>query len=317
MSDTISSLQEDNDVMRDVLLSMHGRNSVLEERTRSSMTIQSSNSSVNNTGASSAARIATGAIEEIIVSIEDVAISKIMSNAATQTFDTAFVACEACAHMQQNLIDVGTAVISLCESQGLQSSLAKQKKLLKKSLMAATDVNRWATEQNRDIDRINKHLEYLYSEIEPLKSELEKSRQTSRKLRDQLKDLKNGKEGAEMEFIQKEKELDMRIQTMSAEQERKENSLKEELVELKAGKEVVEGRLATLDEENKGRKELNHHLGIDLICSWVFSFYTEYTSLCIVVYCYSSWSLRFHSTWFASSNLKVVNNQIHHQRGFC
>ena len=265
MGNTITSLQEDNDVMRDVLLSMRGRSSVLEERSDSAMSAISNASFVIPTSKSSIFRNGSREISDITVSIEDAAMSKVMSNTATQTFDTAFVACEACAHMQQNLIDVGTAMISLCESQGLQSSLARQKRQLKKSLMAVTDINRWTTEQNRDIERINKHLEYLFSEIEPLKSELEKSRQANRKLREQVKELKSGKEGAELVLLEKEQEFDTKMEVFSNERERSENTLKEEVNELKTGKENVESRLTILEEENKDCKKQNRHLGMQMI----------------------------------------------------
>lgn len=267
MGDTIASLQEDNDIMRDALLSMHGRNSVLDERPLSSVTTRSSNFMMP-TSASSLYRNGSFGTESIGDLTEVNVMSKAMSSTATQTFDTAFIACEACAHMQQNLIDVGTAMISLCESQGLQSSLARQKKLLKKSLMAATDIKRWTTEQNRDIERINKHLEYLYSEIEPLKSELQKSRETSRKLREQVKQLKSDKEGAEVEFLEKEKEFSQKIQVMSEEYEKNENALKGEVDELKTGKRNTEDRLALLEEENIERKKVNQQLGNDVVfCS--------------------------------------------------
>ena len=262
MKHTIADLQEENGVMRDVLLSVSGRSSALEERSEgatSALSAPSVVSSANKSIVDSSNSYETG---DIPVSVVQAAMSKSVSNAATQTFDTAFVSCEACAHTQQNLIDVGTAMIALCESQGLPSSLAKQKKQLKKSLMAVADISRWKTEQNRDIERINKHLEFLYNEIEPLKLELEKSRQLNRKFREQVKEQKGSKERAEMELVDKEKEFVLKMDMLSQEHNKNEGVLQEELKVLMKGKANIEDRLAVIEKENINRKKQNHHLGL-------------------------------------------------------
>ena len=246
---------------------MSGRSSVLEVRPHSATTIGSSSSMVLPLSKSVIDSNSCHEIDDITLSVGEATMSKCVSNIATQTFDTAFVACEACAHMQQNLVDVGTAMIALCESQGLQSSLAKQKKQLKKSLMAVTDITRWTTEQNRDIERINKHLEFLYSEIEPLKSELEKSRQNNRKLREQVKELKSGKERVEMEVLEKEKELVIKMEMLSEDHHRKEDMFKYELKQLTTGKVNIENRMALVEEENIKKTKQNHHLGKLNLCT--------------------------------------------------
>ena len=69
--------------------------------------------------------------QDITLTVEDVTLAKTFQETTTQTYDTAFIPCEACARTQQHLLEVGNMVMSLCESQGLPSSLAKQKKHLK------------------------------------------------------------------------------------------------------------------------------------------------------------------------------------------
>ena len=44
---------------------------------------------------------------------------------STQTIETAFIPCESCHGVQKSLRDVGKFVASICESQGLTSTLAK------------------------------------------------------------------------------------------------------------------------------------------------------------------------------------------------
>ena len=126
--------------------------------------------------------------EDITLSVEDVAFAKTFQETSSQTYDTAFVPCEACSRTQENLIDVGTLVMKVCESQGLPSSLAKQKKLLRKSIMAAADVSRWTSEQNQDLARINSHLNNLYAQINPLEQKLSQSQEMCRALERQVAD---------------------------------------------------------------------------------------------------------------------------------
>ncbi|XP_065054764.1 coiled-coil domain-containing protein 157-like [Rhopilema esculentum] len=262
VENAVNKLQEDNEIMREAILSMRTQSASTVDRSQSSMTLRS-DTSISQQNAKSLSFISNNGAtseQEITLAIEDFAVSKMLTNVATQTFDTAFVSCEACARMQQNLIDVGTAMISLCESQGLPSSLAKQKKMLKKSLMAATDVSRWTIEQNRDIERINKHLEYLYSRIEPLRTDLEKSRQTCKKLKEQVKELSDGKIGIEKDLVEKEVNFNKKISVLANQHEKSESKLKKELEQLKTDKEQVDCLYDKLESENKSRKKQNMQL---------------------------------------------------------
>ena len=262
MQDTIASMQEDNEVMREAILAMKGNNST-EERSTSAMSSQRNVSLIlSSTKNISMVRQKEGnRTQDITLSTEDLAVSRMKTNAATQTFDTAFVSCEACASMQQNLIDVGSAVISLCESQGLPSSLANQKKLLKKSIMAANDVSRWAMDQNRDIERINKHLDKLYQQIDPLRADLEKSRMHCSMLKEQMKVLEKEKDEIVSELSGKELEFNEMMEKMSIEFVKEEKKLKAEIRQLKSGKETIEKSLARLKHDHANQRKLNEKLG--------------------------------------------------------
>ena len=102
-----------------------------------------------------------------------------VSNSSTQTYETAFVPCETCAKMQENVMYVGSSVISVCESLGLPSSLSKQKKLLKNSIMTASNVSRWTNEEDRDLKRINEYLDKLFMQIKPLEQQLHESQKSN------------------------------------------------------------------------------------------------------------------------------------------
>lgn len=176
---------------------------------------------------------------DVTLSIEDVALAKTLQETSTQTYDTAFIPCEACSRTQKHLIDVGNMVMSLCESQGLPSSLAKQKKLLRKSLMAAADISRWTSEQNQDLSRINDHLDNLYAQINPLEEKLKNSQEN-------CKLLENKVHGLEGEVIQEKNEG-----------RQKEEGLKSEFQKVVEEKDIL---LAGADDVNKQLKQGNKEL---------------------------------------------------------
>ena len=267
MEDTIVNLREENQVMRDAILGMRGqRKSSIKQagHAKSSQSnvnfILSPTKSISFTGENGL----EGAEEDVTLSIEDTALSRTLQNVSTQTFDTAFVPCEACSRMQQNLLDVGASVIGLCESQGLPSALAKQKRLLKQSLMAAADVSRWTNEQSRDIERINKHLDNLYAQINPLRSDLEKSRQLNKKLQEQLSELMGVKKKVDLDLVNKEIDFNQKIDLLSLENEKSLKLLETELGDLANSKESVENSYSQLQHDNDVQKGKTEQLGMYL-----------------------------------------------------
>ena len=250
-------MQDWDRVWGDSLLSMPG--SVIEERSQtalptfkvSSLVLQSSKSlKVGNVASNPG------------VPNEDAIKSTFLSNVSTQTLDTVFTTCDTCAHMQQNLVDVGTALIALCESHGLESLLARQKKQLQKSSMSVSDVDRWRAEQNFDIGQISKHMVTLLSKVEALKLELVEAEQSNCILKRQITELRNAKEHLEMERLKNEKDSILRVEKLLYEHRRKEIILRDEVQELKSRNIDAEGRVALLKEENREKEEQNHYLGM-------------------------------------------------------
>ena len=178
--------------------------------------------------------------EDLTLAVEEVALTKTCKDVPTQTYDTAFVPCEACSRTQENLIAVGQTVMKVCESQGLPSSLAKQKRLLKQSLLAAADVSRWAAEQSRDLTRINEHLDNLYAQINPLQEKLNKSRERRKALEEQVKNLEKSVETEREEAQRISQNLSEKLSAVTEKMKNLQEKSSEEIRELKAGKEFLE-----------------------------------------------------------------------------
>lgn len=108
----------------------------------------------------------------------------------SQTVETALVPCDACASVQGSLREVGRAVIGLCQSQNLPSSLGHFQQLVQstvglKPLPPAT-VGHWAAEQSRDLARLGKHVGALSQLVGPLRAQLEEAEEQKGGLREQV-----------------------------------------------------------------------------------------------------------------------------------
>lgn len=104
----------------------------------------------------------------------------------TQTFETAFVPCEICSSMQSELIKVGSEIIRISESQGLTSSLSKQKKLLKNSQMSFTDISRWSAEEERELKKISQHFSSIQMQLDSVQKQLAEEQSARTKLSNDL-----------------------------------------------------------------------------------------------------------------------------------
>ncbi|KAL4698027.1 hypothetical protein H8957_001073 [Semnopithecus entellus] len=109
----------------------------------------------------------------------------------SQTIETALVPCDACASVQGNLQKVGKAVISLCQSQNLPSSLGRFQQLVQDSMglrpLPAATVGRWAAEQRKDLKRLSKHVEALRAQLEEAEGQKDGLRKQAGKLEQALK----------------------------------------------------------------------------------------------------------------------------------
>lgn len=108
----------------------------------------------------------------------------------SQTVETALVPCDACASVQGSLQEVGKALIGLCHSQNLPSSLGHFQQLVQdtmglKPLPAAT-VGHWAAEQSKDLARLSKHVGALTQLVGPLRAQLEEAEEQKGSLREQV-----------------------------------------------------------------------------------------------------------------------------------
>ncbi|XP_066303806.1 coiled-coil domain-containing protein 157-like isoform X2 [Branchiostoma lanceolatum] len=180
---------------------------------------------------------------------------------ACQTLETAFVPCEACYRVQQNLVDVGNNVVNVCQTQGLPSSLKTYKAQQHlETEMSAADVSRWTAEQNKDMQRINKHLENLMSQINPLKEELAAAEREKSRLQKRIDgfdgELRREQEVQRAELRQKEEKM-KKVEEASAESLARLNNINKEL---SAGKKELEERVermrVELDRQEHTMKEL-------------------------------------------------------------
>ncbi|XP_035691862.1 coiled-coil domain-containing protein 157-like isoform X2 [Branchiostoma floridae] len=174
---------------------------------------------------------------------------------ACQTLETAFVPCEACYRVQQNLVDVGNNVVNVCQTQGLPSSLKTYKAQQHlETEMTAADVSRWTAEQNKDMQRINKHLENLMSQINPLKEELAAVEREKAKLQKRIDgfdgELRREQEVQRAEIRQREEKM-RKAEEASAESLARMNNINKEL---SAGKKELEERLDRMRVELDGQE---------------------------------------------------------------
>lgn len=199
--------------------------------------------------------------QDVTSFVDEVALTRTYKEVAVQTYDTAFVPCEACSRTQENLIEVGQMVIKVCESQGLPSSLAKQKRLLKQSLLAAADVSRWAAEQNRDLSRINNHLDNLYGQIQPLQEKLSKAREKKKELEGRVKELEKCVEDEKLEGQKIYKDFSGKLSTVKKEKMLLEENSNREIKELNKMRDFLEKKIDKSQEELRKSTAENSNLG--------------------------------------------------------
>nr|KAF6311630.1 coiled-coil domain containing 157 [Pipistrellus kuhlii] len=161
----------------------------------------------------------------------------------SQTVETALVPCDACASVQGSLREVGRALIGLCQSQNLPSSLGHFQQLVQsgtglKPLPAAT-VGHWAAEQSRDLARLGKHMGALTQLVGPLRAQLEEAEEQKGGLRAQLGQLE---QALRQEQGQRQRQAD-EAQQQQARWERDRQQLLAETGELRRKVAALEGEL--------------------------------------------------------------------------
>lgn len=260
MEDTITELRHEVKLFKQALDKKSGKSSVMKGKVQSQSANRSSVKFILSPSEELSLESSTPA-QDLTLAVEDVANAKTCQESSTQTYDTAFIPCEACARTQQNLIEVGSMVIKVCESQGLPSSLAKQKKLLRQSLMAAADVSRWTSEQNQDLGRINDHLDNLYAQINPLEEKLNRSKQACTNLEKQIKDLEKELSDQHSKVQQKEEDFKEQLDKVVAEKDQLLSDAEKMNNDLVKGKDVLQDMVVKLEEKKKKYKETVKTLG--------------------------------------------------------
>ncbi|XP_077691283.1 coiled-coil domain-containing protein 157 isoform X2 [Eretmochelys imbricata] len=180
-------------------------------------------------------------------------VTKNVCSVHSQTIESSLVPCDACASGQASLWEVGKAIISICHSQNIPSSLGKFQEKVEETLgnkpLTTTDISFWASEQSKDLSRINRHLGVLMQLINPLKADLEESEKQKDELRKQVEDfdkiLQKATETQEWQRKEAEQYLEEKI---------KENfqitaKLEKDKEDLQTGAAVLEERISTLKEE--------------------------------------------------------------------
>ncbi|XP_071371143.1 coiled-coil domain-containing protein 157-like [Centroberyx affinis] len=104
------------------------------------------------------------------------AVSTDTRNVSSQTVESSLVPCNACDQVQSILRQTGDAVVELCRSEGLPSSLQQLQVAMEDALelghLTAGDVAQWAREQRRDMGRLGKHLQEVRGTVRPLRDRL-------------------------------------------------------------------------------------------------------------------------------------------------
>ncbi|XP_045880240.1 coiled-coil domain-containing protein 157 [Meles meles] len=161
----------------------------------------------------------------------------------SQTVETALVPCDACTSVQGSLREVGKAVISLCQSQNLPSSLGQFQQLVQDSMglkpLPAATMGHWAAEQSKDLTRLTKHMGALTQLVGPLRAQLEEAEGQKDGLQKQVGQLE---QALQQEQGERQRQADEATQQL-AEWEHHRQQLLTETSDLKTKVATLEGEL--------------------------------------------------------------------------
>nr|XP_055107895.1 coiled-coil domain-containing protein 157 isoform X2 [Symphalangus syndactylus] len=186
--------------------------------------------------------------------------SKNTKSVHSQTIETALVPCDACASVQGSLRMVGKAVISLCRSQNLPSSLGQFQQLVQDSMglrpLPAATVGRWAAEQRKDLTCLSEHVEALRAQLEEAEGQKDGLRKQAGKLEQALKQEQGARrrQVEENEQCLSEWECDkQQLLTETSDLKTKMATLERELKQQQESTQAVEAKAQQLQEEGERR----------------------------------------------------------------
>ncbi|XP_054852600.1 coiled-coil domain-containing protein 157-like [Eublepharis macularius] len=171
----------------------------------------------------------------------------------SQTIESSLVPCDACERAQASLREVGNAIIHICSSQNLPSSLSRFLEMIEETLgqkpLTTTDIGYWASEQSKDLSRINKHFRTLTELVNPLKEELEAAEKQKDELKKQLETFQSYLEKEKDAQEQQRKKAELLFEKKNTESLRLVATLEKDKEELQKRQVLLEEHISTLKED--------------------------------------------------------------------
>ncbi|XP_075685768.1 coiled-coil domain-containing protein 157 isoform X2 [Rhinoderma darwinii] len=170
----------------------------------------------------------------------------------SQTLESALIPCDACAIAQSSLKEVSDAMVSVCKSQNLPSSLIKiQEVLPPEGILSPSEMRYWASEESKDLVRIGKHLTELTQLIEPLRNQCEAAKVENQRLQQNIEDYKNQLKLQKEELQRHVNDHEKKLQEKGQQNQDVVDRLERDKDELRKGSAVLEERVSILKEELK------------------------------------------------------------------
>ncbi|XP_075069236.1 coiled-coil domain-containing protein 157 [Mixophyes fleayi] len=179
-------------------------------------------------------------------------IAKDTRTVGSQTLESALVPCDACAIAQSSLKEVSDAIVSVCSSQNLPSSLTKIQEVLPTGgILSPSEMRYWASEESKDLARISKHLSELTQVIQPLRSQLEAAKVENERLQQNVESWKNQLQAQREELQKQAKDNERTLKEKGQQNQDVVDKLERDKEELKKGSAFLEERVSILKEELK------------------------------------------------------------------
>ncbi|KAM9330797.1 coiled-coil domain-containing protein 157 [Gastrophryne carolinensis] len=170
----------------------------------------------------------------------------------SQTLESALVPCDACAIAQSSLKEVSDAIVSVCRSQNLPSSLTKVQDVLPTGgILSPNEMRYWASEESKDLARISKHLSELTQLIQPLRNQLQDAKTENEKLQQNIDGLNNQLQAKQEEILRCRKDSERKLHEKGQQSQELMDKLERDKEELRKGSAVLEERVSILKEELK------------------------------------------------------------------
>ncbi|XP_044144451.1 coiled-coil domain-containing protein 157 [Bufo gargarizans] len=182
----------------------------------------------------------------------DLSIAKHVCTVGSQTLESALVPCDACAIAQSSLKEVSDAIVGVCKSQNLPSSLIKiQEVLPREGTLSPSEMKYWASEESKDLVRIGKHLTELTQLIQPLRNQCQAAKIENQRLEQNLEDYKHQLKLQKEELQQQANDHEKKLQEKGQRNRDMLDRLERDKDELRKGSAVLEERVSILKEELK------------------------------------------------------------------